>query len=131
MYDCVIIRLYDYMQDSPHPRLMSQRRYQQVLDAYGVGVLRFSTVLQAVALQDAGHRCQITRVLVETPQGLFLLVHAPDNELHPIWWDKETGVFLPLLTTAVGLAYAEPRATRGSEVFVVHRFDERFSLFQL
>lgn len=106
-------------------------QYQQVLDAYGVGGIRLHHEIRSATLTDGMHTCQVNRVLIETNKGLFLLVHAPDEVLHPIWWEKDAGAFLELLAPAVGLTFAEPLHTQSDDTVVVHRFDERFTLFQL
>jgi len=106
-------------------------QYQQVLDAYGVGGIRLYQEIRSATLADGEHTCRVSRVLIETNKGLFLLVHAPDKALHPIWWEKDIGAFLELITPAVGLTFAEPLHTQSDDTVVVHRFDERFTLFQL
>ncbi len=106
-------------------------QYQQVLDAYGVGAIRLYQETRSATLTDGDHTCQVNRVLIETNKGLFLLVHAPDEVLHPIWWEKDTGAFLEIITPAVGLTFAEPLHTQSDDTVVVHRFDERFTLFRL
>lgn len=106
-------------------------QYQQVLDAYGAGAIRLYREINSATVKDGERICPVARVLIETNRGLFLLVHAPDEVLHPIWWEKDAGAFLDLLTRAVGLMYAEPLHTQADDMVVVHRFDERFTLFQL
>lgn len=110
---------------------VEQPQYQQVLDAYGVGAISHFQEWHGVTLIDQDRICPLARVFIETTKGLFLLVHASDEALHPIWWEKDTAVFLDLLTRASGVTHAVPLATESDEVFVVHRFDERFTLFQL
>lgn len=110
---------------------ISQDQYQQVLDAYGVGAILLHHEFKGALLTDGKHTCEMSRVLIETNKGLFLLVHAPDSVLHPIWWERDTDAFLHLVSRAVGLTYAVALATQADDQFVVHRFDERFTLFQL
>jgi hypothetical protein len=110
---------------------ISHDQYQQVLDAYGAGAIRLAHEWHGVTLHDNEHSCPIARVIIETNKGLFLLVHAPNKALHPIWWEKDAGAFLELITPAVGLTFAEPLHTQTDDTVAVHRFDERFTLFQL
>lgn len=110
---------------------ITTQQYQQVLDAYGAGAIRLAQEWHGVTLHDKERSCPIARVIIETDKGLFLLVHAPDEAMHPIWWEKDAGAFLELVTPAVGLTFAEPLHTQSDDTVVVHRFDERFTLFQL
>jgi len=114
---------------SPTP--LTPERYQQVLDAYGIGAIRHTHTLPEVTLKDKEQRCRISRVLVETNKGLFLLAHGADEVIHPLWWDKDTEAYLHLLMTELGLTHAVLLVTLANDLFVIHRFDERFTLFRL
>jgi len=111
---------------------LSTQQYQQVLDAYKVGRIHQLTTLPKAATVGAGSTtATIEQVIVQTNRGLFLLVNAIDETIHQLWWGTDAPTYALQLMTDLKLVSAEPLATKRDEVFTVHRFDRRFSVFQL
>ena len=111
---------------------LCMQQYQQVLDAYSLGKIRCLTTLPKAALVGAGSApATLEQVIIQTNRGLFLLVNAIDETIHQLWWGVDALTYSVQLMTALQLVYAQPLATQHDEVFTVHRFDRRFSVFQL
>ena len=111
---------------------LSTQQYQQVLDAYSVGRIRQLTTLPKEATVGTGSAAaNLEQVIIQTNRGLFLLVNAIDETIHQLWWGTDAPTYALQLMTDLKLVSAEPLATKHDEVFTVHRFDRRFSVFQL
>lgn len=111
---------------------LSTQQYQQVLDAYSVGRIRQLTTLPKEATVGTGSAAaNLEQVIIQTNRGLFLLVNAIDETIHQLWWGTDAPTYALQLMTDLKLVSAEPLATERDEVFTVHRFDRRFSVFQL
>ena len=114
------------------PSHLSTQQYQQVLDAYSLGKIRQLTTLPKAALIGSGDTAaNLEQVIIQTNRGLFLLVTAIDEKIHELWWGSDALTYSMHLMTALRLCYAQPLSTQQDEVFTVHRFDRRFSVFQL
>lgn len=123
--------LYDSMQKHT-PSQLSTQQYQQVLDAYSLGTIHQLTTLPEAARIDSGDTAtNIEQVIIQTNRGLFLLVHAVDESIHQLWWGSDALTYSVHLMGALQLFHAQPLSTQHDEVFTVHRFDRRFSVFQL
>lgn len=119
------------MHDSQPSAALSDRQYQQVLDSFGAGKISRVYHLPGVTLAKRSATVLLARTIIETSKGLFLLAHASDDTLYPAWWCEDSAAFADLLMRAVGLVQAQALTTLQSDAFTVHRFDHRFSLFQL
>lgn len=113
------------------PAHLSPQQYQQVLDAYSVGRIYQLTTLEPAAILSGDTPTVLEQVLVRTNRGLFLLAAAVDETIHQLWWGTDAPTYALQLMNALKLTHAEPLVTRQDEVFTVHRFDHRFSVFQL
>ena len=112
------------------PQQLTPKQYQQVLDAYGVG--RLNHVVPLPPASPASEPIQsLSNALITTARGTFLLSYAPDEQLHDLWWSSPSEEAFPLsLMDRMKLTYVQPMATR-QDLFTVHRFDRRFTLFAL
>lgn len=111
---------------------LSKQQYQQVLDAYSLGKIRQLTTLPENASIGTGDAAApLEQVIIQTNRGLFLLVTAIDETIHQLWWGADALTYSVQLMTALQLCYAQPLSTQRDELFTVHKFDRRFSVFQL
>jgi hypothetical protein len=97
-----------------------------------VGKIRQLMALPLAASVGTGSAtAAVEQVIVQTNRGLFLLVQATDETIHQLWWGTDAPTYALEIMTDLKLVSAEPLATRHDEVFTVHRFERRFSVFQL
>lgn len=112
---------------------LSLANYQRVLDTFSVGRIIWFRPLPPVHFCLKRQQVHLMRVMLYTIQGLFLLVFAQDEQIHPIWSMLEHQRYERLLKQAVGLVNARSisQQCQTTVVYTVHKFHHRFSLFLL
>ena len=106
-----------------------QDQSQSILDNYSLG--KVITILPlAAVLVSSEKEINLSRCLVETNQGLYIIAFAPNNELHSLWWSSEAKNFAIILSKALKLKNAKVLLT-SQDTITVHKFDLRVSVFAL
>lgn len=107
---------------------LSQTQIQSILDNYGTG--KIVGVLMLESVQMKSKNVHLSRVLAETNQGLYLVVFAPNDELHGLWWGSEPSDFAATLSNALKLKNAKIlQSSHGADTW--HKYDLRISVFVL
>lgn len=108
---------------------LSQDQLQSILDNYSVGKIIASLILSSVSV-DADKGVNLSRCLVETNQGSYIIAYAPNDELHGLWWSSDSQNFASTLSKALKLKNAKILLTN-QDTNTVHKFDLRISVFTL
>lgn len=108
---------------------LSQEQSQSILDNYSVGKI-VSILTLADVLVNSEKNINLSRCLVETNQGLYIIAYAPNDELHGLWWSSESKDFAATLSAALKLKNAKILLTN-QNTNTVHKFDLRVSVFAL
>lgn len=108
---------------------LNQEQSQSILDNYSVGKI-VSVLALADVLVNSKKNVNLSRCLVETNQGLYIIAYAPNDELHSLWWSSESKDFAATLSAALKLKNAKILQTN-QNTNTVHKFDLRVSVFAL
>lgn len=108
---------------------LNQDQLQSILDNYSVGKIITTLVLSDVIV-NSDKAIKLSRFLAETNQGMYLVVFAPNDELHDLWWSSDSADFASKLSTALKLKNAKILLTN-QDTNTVHKFDLRISVFTL
>lgn len=108
---------------------LSDVQLQTVLDHYSVGRIVSAQHLPEAFLEGSPS-IQLSRTIVETLHGLFLVVYAPNDEMHSLWWGSNPEVFAQTLSKACKLINAKLLFTK-EDTNTVHKFDLRIIVFAL
>lgn len=108
---------------------LKQDQLQSILDSYSVGKIINAISLPSVIV-DSEKKINLSRYLVETNQGLYIIVFAINKKLHALWWDSNSKDFVATLTNALKLKNAKILLTN-QDTITVHKFDLRISVFTL
>ncbi|MCB0078805.1 MAG: hypothetical protein KDD73_15445 [Anaerolineales bacterium] len=108
---------------------LDQHQFQMILDSYSVGKIVSILKLDDVLVND-GREISLSRCLVETHQGTYIIVFAPNDDLHSLWWKSSSSDFAATLSQALKLKNAKMLLTNQDGV-TVHKFDLRISVFAL
>lgn len=106
-----------------------QDNLQSILDNYSAGKILVSWVLPSV-LVDTDKGVALSRILIETNQGLYIVAYAPNDDLHGLWWGSDLQGFSETLSRALKLKNAKLLLTN-ENANTVHKFDLRISVFTL
>lgn len=108
---------------------LNQDQLQSILDNYSVGKIISQMVLADVLVNNE-KGISLSRCLIETNQGLYIIAFAPNDELHGLWWSSEAEDFAATLSRALKLKNAKILLTN-QNTNTVHKFDFRVSVFTL
>ena len=106
-----------------------QDQLQAMLDSYSVGKI-VNTLMLADVLASDERNISLSRCLVETNQGMYIIVFAPNDELHGLWWSSDTKDFAATLSKALKLKNAKMFLT-DQNTNTIHKYDLRISVFAL
>ena len=102
---------------------------QSILDSYSKGKIIDIYPLKDIFI-EIKNPIVLFRNLVETKQGLFLIVTDPNDILHDLWWSSKPKDYAAKLAKALKLKNEEI-LQREVNVNTLHRFDLRISVFAL
>ncbi len=113
-----------------HMQALTNTQIQSVLDSYSIGLMGKAYHLEPVTLIYNSKHIEMQREIIETNQGLFLLVNAESDLLHDFWWNSKKFDWEKQLKTAIGVKHALIFPDQKDQS-TVHRFDLRFYLFEI
>lgn len=108
---------------------LSQAQLQSVLDNYSVGKIIESWVLASASV-DVDKGINLSRCIAETNQGFYIIVFAPNDDIHGLWWSSDSQNFEVILSKALKLKNSKILLTN-QNTNTVHKFDLRISVFTL
>jgi hypothetical protein len=107
----------------------SEKQYQQVIDKFAVGRIRWVRQLPMMVTRMGDTTILLNQVVLRTTKGLYLLVAVPDNQIRHLWSLRE---FQKLLKQMCGMnAAVVVTQPDTSNVQTAHKFYTRFTLFGL
>lgn len=115
--------------NKPNMKELSQDHLQSILDNYSVGKI-IELWMLSDTLVDGDKGINLSRCLVETNQGLYIITFAPNDDLHSLWWSSGSQDFAMILSKALKLKNAKVLLTN-ENTNTIHRFDLRISVFSL
>lgn len=110
-------------------------KYQQILDSFSVGKITFCHQLDDVNVSDDNTDLTLMRVVLETTQGIYLLVFGSEESIHPLWWSSPNQEFIHKIQKLANIENAEALDhglnQDNQPIDTTHKFDMRFVLFRI
>lgn len=114
---------------------LNLENYQQILDSYSVGKITFHHLLDEIKTDDKNSEIIFSRVILETTQGIYLLVFGNEELLHPLWWNSPNQEFIHKIKKLANIENAEALDhglnQDNQPIDTTHKFDMRFVLFRI
>lgn len=103
---------------------------QTIADSYSLGRISLHVSLDDVEISDSEKTLILSRTLIETPKGVFIIIYAANDDLHGAWWSSTPEKFEVMLLRATRLEYAKLLQTNKA-TSTLHKFDSRVVVFKL